>query len=154
MTWPKITIVVIVSSVLGVILASLTYYQKISTPRQGDFFLNNKLIHLEIAQSPEEQYQGLSDRPSLCSECGMLFVSAKSSPQTFVMRRMNFPLDIIWINQGVIMGISKDLSPEHIEPYTPYNSPTPVNWVLELNAGRAQDYNLQVGQKLHLTIKN
>lgn len=147
MAWSKIVTIVIVGSVLGGLLAFLSSAQRIN-PKQ-DFFLNNKEISLEIAKTPTEQYQGLSDRVSLCQHCGMLFIFTTSEPKTFVMRRMQFPLDIVWIHQQTVVGISKKLPPEHSEPYTLYPSPGAVDWVLELNAGAADFYNLEVGKKIY-----
>ncbi len=148
MAWSKIVTIVIIGTVLGGMLAFLSSLQKINS-NLHNFSLNNKEINLEIAKTPAAQYQGLSDRVSLCQQCGMLFIFATPEPKIFVMRRMQFPLDIVWIYQNTVVGISKNLPPEHSEPYTPYQSPEKVNWVLELNAGAADFYNLEIGKKIN-----
>lgn len=109
-----------------------------------------KPLRVEIARTPAEHYQGLSDRPSLCPDCGMLFLFPASQPRNFVMRRMNFPLDMVWLNDGVIVSIDRKLAPEAAEPYTPYGPGQPINAVLEMNAGAAERYNLAIGQTLQI----
>jgi uncharacterized membrane protein (UPF0127 family) len=150
MTWPKNISIIIIAIVIGGLLAFLTYIQSLNINQQY-FILNNKPLHLEIASSPEKHYQGLSNRSALCSECGMLFIFPVPENKTFVMRQMQFPLDIVWINQQTVVGISRNLPPEQVEPYTPYPSPGPVELVLELNAGTAEKYGLQVGEKFSLS---
>lgn len=118
------------------------------SPAVRHVLLKERSLTLEIATTDAEQYQGLSDRQSICPSCGMLFVFNDSAERTFVMRRMHFPLDIVWINDGVIEKIDYNLSPEMNEPYTLYRSGKPVNRVLELPAGGAQSYNLQSGERI------
>lgn len=148
MAWYKMVIIILVCCVIGALLAFLSFFQNTGL-EQGNFSLHNQEIHLEIAKTPVEHYQGLSDRQTLCNQCGMLFVFKSAESKTFVMRRMKFPLDIVWINQGTVVGISKNLSPESAKPYTPYPSPGVVDQVLELNAGQADVYNLEVGKKIN-----
>jgi len=150
MAWYKIVIIILVCCVLGSLLAFFSFFQEGSLEKRN-LSLNNQEIHLEIAQTPAEHYQGLSDRESLCQQCGMLFVFDGAETKSFVMRRMKFPLDIIWINQGTVTGISKNLPPENTEPFTPYPSPGVVDQVLELNAGQADIYNLEVGKKINFS---
>ncbi len=138
---PALIALVVVAIVAGV-------YITVYPSRQSAATLNGKALSLEIADTDQERYQGLSDRERICANCGMLFVFNDSRERNFVMRRMKFPLDIIWINRGVIEKIDANLSPESQEPYTLYSSGKPVNRVLELNAGAAQTYGLTVGQAL------
>lgn len=112
--------------------------------------INDRELRLEIARTEAEHYQGLSDRASLCPECGMLFLFSNSEERRFVMRRMNFPLDIVWLSSAKIVHIDTNLPPEVAEPYMPYGPELPVDAVIELNAGAAQSYGLQVGQHINL----
>ncbi|MFH1822394.1 MAG: DUF192 domain-containing protein [Patescibacteria group bacterium] len=107
--------------------------------------INNKSVKVEIADEESEQYNGLSGRESLCANCGMLFIFNNKTTRTFVMRRMDFPLDIIWLDDNKIIKIDKNLKPEGDEPINFYQSSQPVNYVLEVNAGLADKYNMVVG---------
>lgn len=112
--------------------------------------INGQVIYLEQALTPTEHYLGLSHRESLCEQCGMLFVFSNSIERTFVMREMNFSLDIVWLNGGEVIGLDENLEPEETPPYRLYDSPAPVDRVLELPSGGASRYNLKIGDKLLL----
>lgn len=111
--------------------------------------INNKKINAEIADTDIKRYNGLSYRENLCIDCAMLFVFADREERTFVMRNMYFPLDIIWIDGDKIVAISKNLLPEGKQPIKFYHSDTPVNYVLEVNAGLADKYDFKIGDKVN-----
>jgi len=124
------------------------------------FFVNNKkndfpyleiseaIIKVEIADTSEKHYLGLSKRLELCPDCGMIFVFKNNISRQFVMRNMEFPLDIIWIDDNEIIGIEKNLVPEGVKPKNIYNSKQEVNYVLEVNGGFCENNNIKVGDKI------
>ncbi|MDP2944440.1 MAG: DUF192 domain-containing protein, partial [bacterium] len=63
--------------------------------------INQQEIKVEIASTLKQQYRGLSGRKSICADCGMLFNFSDSGVRSFVMRDMEFPLDIIFIEGGI-----------------------------------------------------
>lgn len=105
---------------------------------------------VEVVTTLADQYQGLSERRELCVNCGMLFSYPDSQLREFVMRKMNFPLDIIFINNNQIVSIAANLKPEGNEPINIYRSASPVNQVLEINAGQAAQFGLEVGDSVRL----
>ena len=107
-------------------------------------------VFIEIVKTPSAMYQGLSNRPSLCRDCAMMFVFPESDQRTFVMREMNFPLDIVFLNDGKIVKIYRNLPPEGMAPQSQYNSEAPANRVLEFNAGVTREFGLEEGQWLDL----
>lgn len=112
--------------------------------RFGYVTIRGNTFQVEFVEQERDWYNGLSRRASLCENCGMMFNFLNSAPKTFVMREMNFPLDIVWINRGELIGISANLSAEHKEPYTPHPSVGSVDQVLELNAGTAEKSDLSI----------
>lgn len=110
--------------------------------------INNKEIKVEIIDTSELIYKGLSGRDNLCEDCGMLFKFNNRQERAFVMRDMNFPIDIIWIDEDVIIGIEENLQPEGSDYKNIYESPEPVNYVLEVNAGFADKNNIKKGDKI------
>jgi hypothetical protein len=110
--------------------------------------INGKEIKVEIADTPAERYKGLSGRENLCGDCGMLFKFDDKRERAFVMREMNFPLDIIWINDEKIVKIDKGLPPKGHNPVNLYKSDTAVNYVLEVNAGFVDKYGIKAGDKV------
>lgn len=110
---------------------------------------------VDLADTPEKRFQGLSDRPFLENGTGMLFVFQEERQHTFWMKDMLFPLDIIWINSGcAIADIIADVpnpSPEQEDGALPTYSPSaPAAYVLELNAGVAAASGLQTGDLISL----
>lgn len=110
--------------------------------------INNKKIYLEIANTSMSRYRGLSDREKLCQDCGMLFVFEKSEETTFVMRDMNFPLDIIWIKDNKIVKIDKNLNPDNSKSLEKYKSPSRVDFVLEVNGAFSDNNKIKVGDEI------
>ena len=107
--------------------------------------ISGKKINVEIADTLWRQYRGLSGRKNLCENCGMFFVFNSEKERFFVMRDMKFALDIIWINNGKIVKIDKNLPPEGFITSKIYSSGESVDNVLEVNAGFADNNNIKVG---------
>lgn len=116
--------------------------------RFGFVTIRGNTFQVEFVEQERDWYNGLSRRASLCANCGMMFNFFNSAPKTFVMREMNFPLDIVWINRGELIGISANLPAEHKEPYTPYPSVGSVDQVLEINAGAAEKLGLAIHDRI------
>ena len=67
------------------------------------------------------------------------------------MKDMQFPLDIIWLDNHRIVHIIHNAKPANskVEPEV-MTSPVPVNFVLEIAAGRASKLRLKTGQRMKL----
>lgn len=114
--------------------------------------IGENVIPVEIADDEAERRQGLSDRESLPREKGMLFVMARREAVSFWMKDMHFPLDIVWIADGKVVGISENLEPEGSTPQRSYSSTVPVDHVLELNAGVVKEMGVLVGDGVGMSI--
>jgi uncharacterized membrane protein (UPF0127 family) len=103
-------------------------------------------IPVELARSSEEVQRGLSGRASLPADQGMLFIFAEPGLYSFWMPDMNFPIDIIWINGGKVVGVTADVSND-FDPADPqyYKPPAPAQYVLEVNAGFAARTGIRAG---------
>lgn len=106
-----------------------------------------------VANTPELAYRGLSRYPTLGAYGGMLFVFPTTATRTFVMRDMVFPLDMVWLTDGVITDIHEHLPLESgvSEPFlTPYTGKVPVNMVLEVVSGTVERYGWRLGDSLRV----
>jgi hypothetical protein len=132
------------------------YFQptKLTFPsgHENRIMIGNREIKIEIADTPARWHKGLSGRPSLCADCGLLFLFPDKAPRTFVMREMNFPLDLIWIKNGIIVKIDENAPPEGRDFSNRYQSPGPVDMALELNAGFCANNNIKANDLLQLPI--
>lgn len=98
-------------------------------------------VTAEVVTSPEKLYLGLSHRPLLPPDRGMLFIMPAEEVQEFCMRGMRFPLDIIWISEGRVAGCERNIAPD--DPRT-LVSPVPVKHVLEVPAGFCDRHKIAV----------
>ncbi len=114
--------------------------------------IGRNAIKVEIADDFMEQIRGLSYRPSLAPDAGMLFIFKDKQIRRFWMKDMNFPLDIIWINDNKIVKIDENLPPEGSEPQNKYSSEVPVNYVLEVNGGYCAEHKVKPGQEIIFKI--
>ena len=121
----------------------INYYHAIVTTSTGE------KIPVEVADTPKKRSLGLGKRPSLKKGWGMLFVFEERKPHRFWMKDMQFPLDIIWLDNHRIVHINHNAKPASSddEPEV-MTSPVPVNFVLEIAAGRAAKLKLKKGQQL------
>lgn len=113
--------------------------------------IENLEINAEVAKTDKERSIGLSNRTSLNENSGMIFVFPKDSTPVFWMKDTKIPLDIIWIKDGVIVGIEKNVQPEigiHDSSLKKYTSPKKIDYVLEVNGGFSEKNNLKPDQTI------
>lgn len=105
---------------------------------------------VDLAVTPAERTQGLSGRPSMDADRGMLFVYDEDGARTFWMPNMHFPLDMVWIRADcTVAGVTADVPNPPLD--TPrdqlelYPSAGMVRFILELNAGQAAMHGIEPG---------
>jgi uncharacterized protein len=100
---------------------------------------------IEIAETPEQQARGLMFRQEMDDDHGMLFVFSVTRPASFWMQNTPLPLDLIFIGED-----GRVVSVEEGEPFStrPIGPPEPVRFVLEINAGIAQETGIAPGTRL------
>lgn len=120
--------------------------------------INGHAITLEIADSPAEQIKGLSNRNSLPENNGMLFIFGKSGTYPFWMKDMHFPIDIIFLQDNKVITIYENVpafnteNNKKVQNLTLYSPKSPVNKVLELNAGKAKRLSIKEGDILKISL--
>jgi uncharacterized membrane protein (UPF0127 family) len=107
--------------------------------------INDKIIKVDVMDEYAGQVQGLSDKESIDYDAGMLFDFQNKQTRRFWMKNMHFPIDIIWIDDDTVVGISRNCEPEGEEPVKRYSSIVPVNYVLEVNAGFSDEFGIEEG---------
>lgn len=112
--------------------------------------INEVELRVELARSPAEHYLGLSNRGSLENISGMLFLFSDKQVRSFVMRDMLISLDIVFIDENTIIDVYKNLPFDKKSQKILYKSSSPVDKVLELEAGLFDYYNFQVGDKIKI----
>jgi len=108
-------------------------------------------LDIEIADNEYERQTGLMYRKTMEEKKGMLFISEKIKPQNFYMKNTLIPLDIIYIDDMFkIVSFQKNAKPLD---KTSLPSGKPAKYILEINAGLSDKWNLKEGDSISL-IKN
>ena len=103
-------------------------------------------IDIEIAGDNSEQATGLMYRDKMKEKEGMFFIFSREELQSFWMKNTFLPLDIIFVNKaGLIIKIHKNTQPLSEQSY-PSNSP--AIYVVEVNAGYTEKFNINEGDKI------
>jgi uncharacterized protein len=112
-----------------------------------------KLI-ADLALTQDQQIKGLAIRNHVNESEGMLFVFQHPSRQSFWMKDMKFPIDIIWLNANrSVVYIVSNLEPCPIRGYCPGFLPDSDSlYVLETSAGFSQRHNVRVGTQIHFHL--
>ena len=107
-------------------------------------------VDVRIANDGGERYRGLSNTDSLTDGEGMLFVYPRADSRTFVMREMNYGLDIVFVaSDGRITSVHHAPQPppgtsgSDLTPYRGYGQ-----FVLEVPFGYTNRTGVEVGDRV------
>jgi len=101
---------------------------------------------IEVADSPEEQAQGLMFVESMPRFEGMLFVNEAPRRSAFWMKNTLIPLDMLFIDEtGVVTVLHENAVPLSEETI---DGGTGVKAVLEINGGLASTLGIGVGTEV------
>ncbi|MCK4967528.1 MAG: DUF192 domain-containing protein [Candidatus Aenigmarchaeota archaeon] len=120
---------------------------------EGQIIINGQTIKLNIADVYSKQAKGLSGQSSLTDNQGMLFVYQQLDNHAIWMKQMNFPIDIIWIDQQKIVDLMTNVpAPKVGDSTLPIYQPRADNkCFLEVNAGLVAKYHWQIGDSVVIT---
>ncbi|MCU4926858.1 DUF192 domain-containing protein [Halobacteria archaeon AArc-dxtr1] len=106
-----------------------------------------------IADTPHLRRTGLSETPSLPVDRGMLFVYGESGQRTFVMREMDFGIDIVYADaDGTITEIHHAPEPEPDEDGADQRYPGTGQYVLEVGYEWTADRDIEAGDVLSFEL--
>ena len=108
-----------------------------------------KSIAIEIADDDYQTQTGMMYRDAMENDQGMLFIFPKAEQHSFYMKNTRISLDIIYISADKkIVSIQKNAKPFD-ETSLPSNAP--AQYVLEINGGLADAWELAVGDVMEFT---
>ena len=113
-----------------------------------EFQKNNLYLNVKVADTKESRIKGLMHIKKLDAYSGMLFVFPENKHASIWMKNTLLSLDIIFISKkGVIVDFVKNALPmtEKI-----HSSKKKVKYVLEINSGMIERYNINVGDKIKI----
>lgn len=129
--------------------------KKILFKHEGNLQLKNsndsiiKELQIEIANNDYERQTGLMYRKHLDTNHGMLFIFDQIQVRSFYMKNTYIPLDIVYIDSNkTIVNIAKNTKP--LDETSVYSEGA-VKYVLEINAGLSNKWNLKPGDKINFS---
>lgn len=149
-------ILVVLFLLIGAALVAMWLRGTFSAPVQTGVRvrIGNSEYQVDVADTVPAKAQGLSGRESLAAGQGMLFVFDPPEPQTFWMHAMKISIDIIWIRDGVVVGLEQGAPiPKGFDVAT-FSSPGAISHVLELAAGAVATNGIQVGDAVKISGYN
>ena len=137
------------SKKLLVLVSGLTIIAAACNQTTPSMTINGHKLNIEIANTDEKRAQGLSNRTSLDSHSGMLFIMPTAAKHNFWMKDMKFALDLIWIRNDQIVEITPNVG--FTDQTKLYSSSVDADQILEVNAGWAAQNGIKVGDTVELT---
>jgi len=106
-------------------------------------------VRVRIADTRMKRYTGLSETSSLAVDEGMLFVHPSEGEHTYVMRRMDFPLDIVFVDaNGTITTVHHAPVPEETPSEDLVRYSGRGKYVLEVPMGFTDEHGVEVGDRV------
>ena len=132
-------------------LQSMVPFRRSVATETATVRFNDVTVAADVASTPSQLSRGLSGRDSLSADRGMLFILGQDSTAAFWMKDMKFPIDIIWIHDDTVVDIDADVPVASGTPplYTPVS---PVNYVVEVNAGFAETHHIAIGSSVAIIV--
>jgi uncharacterized membrane protein (UPF0127 family) len=128
---------------------------------QARVIVNSFELTTDLAITDDQKAEGLAVKDHLKENEGMLFVSERPSRQSFWMKDMKFPIDIIWLDSnGTVVHIEHTLQPcisvlnpvASIRNCPIYTPDSDSQYVLETIAGFSQKHNVKIGTNIDFNL--
>ena len=126
-------------------MESIQGYHTLMEEDDGVGEINGHSISLEIEETPEGLQRGLMHRKEFPSGKGMLLNFGEKSPTNIWMKNVNFPLDIIYLQDNKVVDMFKNAKPDLGNGIFDYLEGVICDMVLELPAGDADKYGIGLG---------
>jgi uncharacterized membrane protein (UPF0127 family) len=125
--------------------------------KAGELKIANKVIKVEIADTPQARERGLMFRTKLASDEGMLFVFEQAEPLSFWMKNTFIPLSIGFFDSKKILTEVLDMNPVASEMQLElprYASKLPAKYALEMNKNWFKKNRVKIGSEFSILRSN
>ena len=137
---------ILIMSLVSIVIYS--QYQKIADKNSITIFTATRQIKIQVefAKTAQELETGLMNRDSLEVNSGMFFIFSDEKARSFWMKDTLIPFDMIFISKN---GRVNEMTTQEPCPETGtcqvYESKSPAQYVLEINAGQTEKWNMAIG---------
>jgi len=112
------------------------------------FHTPDGLVELAHAEEQFLGYRGAAFRLSLAANQGLYFPMQKRDYHTMWMKDVFIPLDIIFVDNGFVVGIVEHAVPQQTKPLYVNH---PSTEVIEVNAGWCLDNRITLGTQVEVS---
>ncbi|MCR4326123.1 MAG: DUF192 domain-containing protein [Candidatus Roizmanbacteria bacterium] len=143
------TVLLIVGTVI--ILAVMRLKEK-PTPSIQTLTIGNAHLDVTLADTDEKREQGLSGKPKMGENEGMLFTFPVSGTWTFWMKDMLFDLDFIYIKDQQVIALKEHIpAPKNNNGKVAIIEPSKeFDWLVEVHAGWVEKNSITIGQRVEI----
>jgi uncharacterized membrane protein (UPF0127 family) len=122
--------------------------------QRAEVTVNNITLNTDLALTQEQQTKGLAIKNAMNETQGMLFVFQQPALESFWMKDMKFPIDIIWMDANrTVVYIAPNLQPCPTVGDCPGYVPTKESlYVLETTAGFSQRHHVKPGTQMNFHL--
>jgi uncharacterized membrane protein (UPF0127 family) len=113
-----------------------------------DVRVGSATVRADVAETNAARERGLSGRSRLPEGRGMLFVYNDHAERTYWMKGMRFPIDIVWIDRGKVIGVERNAPVPRGGDLPLYSSRGAADHVLEVPAGWAGRHGVDRGARV------
>ena len=110
-----------------------------------ELLINDTLLTVEIASTPQQRFMGLSFRKSLNANAGMLFVYPAEQQLTFTMRNTLIPLSIAFLSKDLVIN---EIHEMNVGPDQLFPSRRKAQYALEDDQGWFAANGVKVGDQI------
>lgn len=104
----------------------------------------------EVLRTERQFDSGLMYRTKLPREAAALFIFPQPGDHVFWMKNVSIPLDIVFADQSrTIVGVVRNAVPYS---EASLSAPKPSKYVVEMNAGLADEYGVRTGARLEIEL--
>ena len=122
-------------------------------PHYTQVKIGTTTVDAVISATDAEQIRGLQFKKKLEANEGMLFIYQPDKILTHWMKDMLIPLDMIWMDKNKkIINISANVPVCQTPPCAVYSSEQPAEYVLEVNAGFADQHKIKPGMTMNFSL--
>lgn len=132
------------------LISALNVFQNETKIDSSFVKINDNIINIQLADSPEKWSRGLMFISELPENEGMLFIFPDEVHRNFWMRNTLIPLDILFISSDKTIIDIATLQPCEQDLCQSYRSKEPATFVLEVNAGYTEKNNIEIGDKIEI----
>jgi uncharacterized membrane protein (UPF0127 family) len=130
---------------IAVILMAQAVYADLSIPKDT-MRLAGSSFKIRVADTDKKRIQGLSGTNNLPADEAMLFIFTTDSKWSIWMKDMNYPIDIVWLDDSKkVVDFVTNVPPDSYPDKT-FSPKEDARYVVEFRSGIVKEKGITIGQ--------